>query len=240
MQMIDVLNKLREIQSRSPEELGRAIDSVSKMNSPQKAEVTFEETAPKVESKISETKSANEKSYMVDVLAKLSEIADRSPEIANAIDSAKRMNGSVAEGVEIKTTGEDAILAQILKLAGMVGGENNPELAAGPLDKPVDEPMSEPMGDIPHDHAMVPSSPVMDKSDDDDDVIAGPVTTLTPDMLDDDVDNPKDRPYTNSPHEQVSGFSAAVPAGNDLAKPKLTGPKVAGGDNPIHVAVSFD
>lgn len=54
------------------------------------------------------------------------------------------------------------------------------------------------------------------------------------------MDDTTNRPYTNSPHEMVKTTRAAVPSGTDLARPKGTYPKVAGGDNPTHVAVDFD
>ena len=61
---------------------------------------------------------------MIDVLRKLKELESKSPEIANALDNANRMAGtSIKEGVQITVSGSDAVLSQILKLAGMLGTE---------------------------------------------------------------------------------------------------------------------
>jgi len=222
--MIDVLAKLKEIENRSPEELGRAINTLNKLNS---TEVPVHKVA---ETKAPEMPQSNNSNYMVDVLAKLKEISNRSPEVAHAIDNATRMGTNVAEGIEIKTSGEDAILAQILKLAGMIGGVNSPDMAAA-------------QSDIPHDQAMVPNEPATPSFPS----VGANLPSISggPDMevtMDDAPmgGNPDERPYNNSPHEVYKGPKAAVPSGNDLAKPKLTAPKVAGGDNPTHVAVSFD
>jgi len=237
MQMIDVLAKLKEIETRSPEELGRAIASVAKLND------IAPVTAKVAESKPTTMPETSNGSYMVDVLAKLKEISDRSPEIAHAIDNATKMGNPVAEAIEIKTSGEDAILAQILKLAGMVGGVNSPDMAAAQGDVPnsMAPGLGGGMPEIPHDHAMTPSEPSAFPS------VGANLPSMSggPDMevtMDDapmggDSD---ERPYNNSPHEIYKSPRAAVPSGNDLARPKLTAPKVAGGDNPTHVAVSFD
>lgn len=236
MQMIDVLKKLQEIQGRSPEELGRAIDSIAKLN-------TIAPTEQKVvEAKKTEMPSTSGGSYMVDVLAKLQEISSRSPEIAHAIDNASRMGTPVAEGIEIKTSGDDAILAQILKLAGMVGGVNSPDMAGAPGDIPNDHamvpsaPSAEPMG-LPSVGANLPSidgGPSMDIDMGMDAEVPSPMSGPEP------IEDAAERPYTNSPHEMTKPLAAAIPKGNDLARPKATYPKVAGGDNPTHVAVSFD
>lgn len=232
MQMIDVLKKLQEIQERSPEELGRAIESIAKLNSVSSTEQKV------VETKSTDMSSTTSNSYMVDVLAKLQEISSRSPEIAHAIDNATRMGTTVAEGIEIKTSGDDAILAQILKLAGMVGGVNSPDMAGAP-------------GDIPNDHAIVPSTPSMGlpsvganlpniAGGSDMDVDMSMDSNIQQIGEPETIEDAADRPYTNSPHEMTKPTSAAFPKGNDLARPKATFPKVAGGDNPTHVAVSFD
>lgn len=234
---------------------------------------------------------------MIDVMKRLQEITDKSPEVAQALDNISRMNAPVQEGVEIKTTGDDAVLAQILKLAGVVGGVNTPDMSAGPGDMPggpLGNPMSAPasadpfassdpmgslgaamgMGDTPN--LPVPmNAPVdhhMDKPDE-----LGDITKLAglgkPAMggglpgepedahmepmsepMDMDIEvgagaDDKDiaaaeasgnRPYPNSPHEVVKGPEASYPNGNDLNRKKITAPKVAGGDNPMHVAVTFD
>ena len=142
----------------------------------------------------------------------------------------------------------------------MVGGVNAPDMAAATGDAP----MGGIGGDIPHANPMAPPSaptlklpsvganlpsmdePVSPMGDEDDmeidfgmdkDIprgLAGPKESAPV------GGNTDERPYNNSPHEIYKGPKAAVPSGNDLARPKLTAPKVAGGDNPTHVAVSFD
>lgn len=236
---------------------------------------------------------------MIDVMKRLQEITDKSPEITHALDNISRMNAPVKEGIEIKTTGEDAVLAQILKLAGVVGGVNAPDMTAGPGDMPggpiggpdsmgsamSPDPFasSDPLGSL--DTAMgmgdTPNLPVpmdkpvdhhMDKPDELGDItklaglgksaMGGGLPGEPDDAHMDSMDEPMDmdikvgagpddkeiaaaeasgnRPYPNSPHEVVKGPEASYPNGNDLNKKKITAPKVAGGDNPMHVAVTFD
>ena len=262
--MIDVLNKLKEIENRSPEELNRAIGSITKLNA-----VTSTEKKV-VETRATAMPDTSNGSYMIDVLNKLRELESRSPEVAHAISNATKMGSPVKEGIEIKTSGDDAILAQILKLAGMVNGVNSPDMAGGPGDIPNngDEDMEmlrdieanagieNSMPEIPHDHAMAPlpsvganlpsidGGPEMDVDLGMDNEIPRGLNSNPSDMT---MGGPKaaieddaNRPYTNSPNEYTKGLKAAVPAGNDLAKTKATYPKIAGGDNPTHVAVSFD
>lgn len=62
---------------------------------------------------------------MIDVIKKLKEIQDKSPEVSQALENAERLSGqrAVQEGVQITVSGSDAVLHQILKLAGMIGAE---------------------------------------------------------------------------------------------------------------------
>lgn len=66
---------------------------------------------------------------MIDVITKLREIAGTNEEAAKALDNATRMSGqqNVAEGVQITVSGSDAVLHQILKLAGMIGADTMEE-----------------------------------------------------------------------------------------------------------------
>ena len=65
---------------------------------------------------------------MIDVLKKLQEIESKSPEVQHALENAKRMSGKqVEEAVQITVSGSDAVLHQILKLAGMIGAETMEE-----------------------------------------------------------------------------------------------------------------
>jgi hypothetical protein len=199
---------------------------------------------------------------MIDVLKKLQEIEDRSPEVALAIGNVVRMNNekAVNEAVAVNLNGSDAILGQILKLAGMLGAQTNIDLAAGPttvggpaaanIPGVAAAPMSmggAPMGgaeppidgvaiELPSEPGMEPGLPGELGMPDDmsmggEEPDAGAVGA---------VEAEGNRPYPNSPHEKVMGPKASVPNGNDLNRSKMTAPKVAGGDNPMHVAVTFD
>lgn len=65
---------------------------------------------------------------MIDVLKKLQEIESKSPEAKLALENARRMSGKpVEEAVQITVSGSDAVLHQILKLAGMIGAETMEE-----------------------------------------------------------------------------------------------------------------
>ena len=212
--MIDVLKRLEQISHRSPEDIGRAIDNANKLTPHTGA----------VKEGVTTSRAANS-AQMFDVLNKLSEISNRSPEeVGRAISSVAKLNGiPVSEAVKVDLTGEDAVLGQILKLAGMINAETNMTMTAN-------EPVAPTIGMAAPTTAIAtigqPSiEPPMNPMDDN--------TSIT-------MDDTGNRPYTNSPHEIVKPTRAAVPSGTDLARPKGTYPKVAGGDNPTHVAVDFD
>ena len=205
--MIDVLKRLEQISHRSPEDIGRAIDNANKLT-PHTGAVREGVTA---------SRAANS-AQMFDVLAKLGEISNRSPEeVGRAISSVSKLNGiPVSEGVKIDLSGEDAVLGQILKLAGMINAETSMTMAAD--NTPAVATIAAPIAAV---GSQLPMNPMGDE------------TSIT-------MDDATNRPYTNSPHEIVKPTRAAVPSGTDLARQKGTYPKVAGGDNPTHVAVDFD
>jgi hypothetical protein len=154
---------------------------------------------------------------MIDVINKLRELEGKSPEIAHALDNAQRMTSipsskSVAEDVQITLSGSDAVLAEILKLAGMLGAK-----VAG-----------DDMGPGPNDVGMR-AGPDM--------AMGGPPPSMGGHHHEHEMEGAYDASTTPTPRTQ--GMGAAVPAGNDLAKPKLTAPKVAGGDNPIQGVLSI-
>jgi hypothetical protein len=69
---------------------------------------------------------------MIDVLKKLAELESKSPEVAKALDNARRMSGQpVGESVQITVSGSDAVLSQILKLAGLIGAETTEAVDEG-------------------------------------------------------------------------------------------------------------
>lgn len=148
---------------------------------------------------------------MIDVLNKLREIEHMSPEVTRAIETASKMQ--VKESVNINLTGSDAVLNQILKLAGLIGAEVSdagPSMGAEPAMAM--EPAMEPaMGHHDMDHDIELELPEDD----------GP------------------RPWASSPDEVVLDFDTAIPAGDDLHAAKGTYPKVAGGDNPMQAAKTF-
>ena len=214
--MIDVLKRLEQISHRSPEDIGRAIDNANKLTPHTGA----------VKEGVTVSRAANS-AQMFDVLARLSEISNRSPEeVGRAINSVSKLNGiPVAEAVKIDLSGEDAVLGQILKLAGMINADTSMNMAAD--NTPAIAAIAAPVGPEPSIDAPVVSQAVGS-------IGAGPEV---PEITMDDTTN---RPYTNSPHEIVKDIKAAVPSGTGIHRPKGTYPKVAGGDNPTHVAVSFD
>ena len=153
---------------------------------------------------------------MIDVITKLKEIADKSPEIASAIDSTTRMSAKkVDESVQITVSGSDAILhGDGMGMEPPMGGHDmGPTTSHGMVKLPMVSP--EPKMDMDHgdDHDM---GPELDFTD-----------------LDREMDEMDEREYSNSPDEEVLPFDTAVPAGSDLHRAKGTYPKAAGGDNPM-------
>lgn len=133
-------------------------------------------------------------------------------EIIKAIESKK--DESVNEDVQITLTGSDAVLAEILKLAGQIGAKTakgpEPVAAAGP-PAPLGLPSTGPL-------------PSLDKM-------------MGPDIMDEPMMD--DFSASTTPDETVMDLDAAIPAGNDLNKPKLTAPRVSPGDNPMQPPISF-
>jgi hypothetical protein len=62
---------------------------------------------------------------MIDVLKRLKELESQGSEVTEAIKSVESMSAKVNEGVNITMSGSDAVLSQILKLAGMIGAETS-------------------------------------------------------------------------------------------------------------------
>jgi len=68
---------------------------------------------------------------MIHVIKKLKEIQDKSEEVSRAIENAEKLSGKqVDEGVQITVSGSDAVLSQILKLAGMIGADTHEAVEA--------------------------------------------------------------------------------------------------------------
>jgi len=151
----------------------------------------------------------------------------------------------ISEDISITLSGSDAVLAEILKLAGQIGAKTTkgPEPMGGlgggdmgasiaPLPAPIaPKPMGmPPTGPIPSLSSMVGDEPGMDMDVD----MGSDDMGMEDEVLGDSYD------ATTTPNPTVMGMDAAVPAGNDLAKPKMTAPRVSPGDNPFHRSVSFD
>jgi hypothetical protein len=192
MQMIDVITKLKEIAERSPEEIGRAIAAAEKMSGQHVAE---------------------EKGKKPDYLD-FDKDGDKDEPMTKALKD-KEEKKEVAEDVQITLSGSDAVLAEILKLAGMIGAKTlkGPEAAApAPMAPNPTLGMPTPPPPLPAlGGAEMGAEPMMDSAYD-------ASTTPTPVVMD---------------------SSAAIPSGNDLAKTKVTAPKVSPGDNPMQGAISF-
>jgi len=70
---------------------------------------------------------------MIDVIKKLREIEGKSEEVTRALENAERLSvKQVDEGVQITVSGSDAVLSQILKLAGMIGADTHEAVDATP------------------------------------------------------------------------------------------------------------
>ena len=240
MQMIDVITKLREIAERSPEEIGRAIAAAEAMTGARVTEAAkpdFLDVNKDGDKKEPMKKALKDKeNKKVDEEAKVDEDDmeegnEFSGELAKAKAAGKdefevdgktyKVKESVSEDVQITLSGSDAVLAEILKLAGMIGAKTIKGAEAAPPTPPA---MPSPMGGMPS---------------------SGPVPSLAamlgdaPDMGSEPMmDGAYDASTTPDPFTMDA--SAAVPSGNDLAKPKITTPMTSPGNNPMHTSVSFD
>lgn len=112
---------------------------------------------------------------MFDVLGKLKEIEAASPEVSEAIKSVEAMSPTVQEsteqvdeGVNITVSGNDAVLSQILKLAGMIGAQTTE--AMEDETRPYDNSPAEEIADI---DAVIASGDDMHKATDTFNPVAG-------------------------------------------------------------------
>lgn len=256
--MIDVLTKLREIASRSPEEIGRAITAAEKMSGNTVSEASEAQKAArekfkamlngkKDDDKDSEKKSeANSKGKKPDYLD-FDKDGDKKEPMTKALKDKEEKK--VDEDVQITLSGSDAVLAEILKLAGQIGAKTTKGGdTAGPMGGPppvpsLPAPMGMPSsGPIPSLSSLVGDKPDMGGLG----MGSGP-DLGRPDMPGLDGPGMGDDPMmddafsaSTTPAPTTMGMGAAVPAGNDLAKPKITTPMTSPGNNPMHSAVSFD
>jgi hypothetical protein len=228
MHMIDVITKLREIAERSPDEIGRAIAAAEKMSG-----------RPVVEAKKPDADGdgvpdwADKKPGKDDNEDKEDDDGEKK---GMSDKQAKYFGKKVDEDISITLSGSDAVLAEILKLAGMIGAKTTkgPDMVTAPaapnptLGMPTAPPPLPALG-APG-GAMGPSLDEPMSSDPlgmDDPMGAEPMM--------DDMFN-----ASTTPNPTTMGMGAAVPSGNDLSKPKITTPMTSPGNNPMHTAISFD
>ena len=257
MQMIDVLTKLREIAARSPEEIGRAIAAAEAMSGKPVTEEMSEKQkkffggGKKDDNKDTEKKS--ESSGKKPDFLDMDKDGDKKEPMSKAVKD--KEDKKVDEDISITLSGSDAVLAEILKLAGQIGAKTTkgPEPMGGlgggmsaalaPPPAPTGMPSS---GPIPSLSSMMGDEPGMgDEMGMDGPEMGGPGLDMDVDMGSDDMgmdDEVLGDSYdaTTTPNPTTMGINAAIPAGNDLAKPKMTAPRVSPGDNPFHRSVSFD
>jgi hypothetical protein len=114
--------------------------------------------------------------------------------------------------VQLTLTGSDAVLAEILKLAGMIGAKTTKGV--------------EPIAATPAPMGMPSTGPVPSL----DSMMGGGSETMMDDAFS----------ASTTPNPVTMNASAAVPSGNDLAKPKITTPMTSPGNNPMQTSISFD
>lgn len=218
MQMIDVIQRLKEIAERSPEEIGRAIAAAEKMSGI--AEAKKPDADGDGVPDWADKKPGKDDNEDKDDDGKKKGMSDKQAKYFGKKDAKE----SVAEDVQITLSGSDAVLAEILKLAGQIGAktQKGPEAVSAP--SPVAPPMGMPSsGPIPSLSSMVgDAGPGMDSGMGDEPMMDGAYDAST------------------TPDPVTMGMGAAVPAGNDFAKPKMTTPMTSPGNNPMHTAISFD
>jgi hypothetical protein len=259
MQQIDVIQRLKEIAERSPEEIGRAIAAAEKMSAPV-AEASEAQKAAQakfkamVSGKKGEGKDDDKKTESSGKKPDadgdgVPDWADKKPGKDDNEDKKK-----VDEDVQITLSGSDAVLAEILKLAGQIGAKTTKgnDVATAPtppsptlgmptpnaplpaLKLPGEGPMGGPEGPSGMGSGMGSGMPS-----------SGPIPSLAsmmgdePDMGDEPM---MDGAYdaNTTPEPVTMGMDAAIPSGNDLSKPKITTPMTSPGNNPMHSSVSFD
>lgn len=182
--MIDVITKLREIAARSPEEIGRAIAAAEAMSGRPVTEEMSEkqkkffgggkkDDKEDTDDKDGEKKTAS-KGKKPDFLD-MDKDGDKKEPMSKAIKD--KEDKKVDEDISITLTGSDAVLAEILKLAGQIGakttkgadsgiggGDMGGSLAPPPVPaimppKPMGMPSS---GPIPSLSSMLGDKPDMD------------------------------------------------------------------------------
>ena len=225
MHMIDVITKLREIAERSPDEIGRAIAAAEKMSGRPVIEAKKpDEDGDGVPDWADKKPGKDDNEDKEDDDGEKKGMSDK---------QAKYFGKKVDEDISITLSGSDAVLAEILKLAGMIGAKTTkgPDMVTAPAAPNPTLGMPTPVPPLPAlgspGGPMGPSIPDDPFSDMGSDMGSEP-------MMDDAFS------ATTTPNPTTMGMSAAVPSGNDLAKPKITTPMTSPGNNPMHTSISFD
>lgn len=210
MQMIDVVQKLREIASRSPEEIGRAITAAEAMSGSR----PVAEAESKKPDYLDFDKDGDEKEPMTKALKDKEEGEDK----------------KVDEDVSITLSGSDAVLAEILKLAGMIGAKTTAGSNAAPSPVTMAPSAPDPTLGMPTPPPPLPAlGPALGGGGPD------PMDEPLVEPMMDDAFN-----ASTTPSPTTMSINSAIPAGNDLAKPKITTPMTSPGNNPMHTSISFD
>jgi hypothetical protein len=221
MQMIDVVQKLREIASRSPEEIGRAITAAEAMSGRPVAEAKKPDDDGDGVPDWADKKPGKDDNEDKD---------DDGKKEGMSAKQEKYFGKKVEEDVSITLSGSDAVLAEILKLAGMIGAKTTagPNAAPSPVTT---APMApDPTLGMPTAPPPLPAlGPMMGSGG--------------PDAMDEPLVEPMmDDAFSasTSPTPTTMSINSAIPSGNDLAKPKITTPMTSPGNNPLHTSISFD
>lgn len=233
MHMIDVITKLREIAERSPDEIGRAIAAAEKMSGRSVVEAQkpdFLDLDKDGDKKEPMSKAAKEKGDDND---------DDDGEKKGMSDKQEKYFGKkVDEDISITLSGSDAVLAEILKLAGMIGAKTTkgPDMVSAPAAPNPTLGMPTPVPPLP---ALGSPGGIMGPSMDEpmssDPLDMGGMDDIGAEPMMDDMFS-----ASTTPNPTTMGMGAAVPSGNDLSKPKITTPMTSPGNNPMHTAISFD
>lgn len=168
------------------------------------------------------------------------------------------LDETVNEDVQITLSGSDAVLAEILRLAGQIGAKSvkgdEPAPVAAPAPMPEPAPMGVPssgplpaldtmMGEPSPNTGMDMGLPGLDSQTDDAslgmDDMSMDDTGMDMDMGMDDHVMDDSFSGTTNPDPTFMDTDAMTSGGNDLSKPKLTAPKVSGGDNPMQSQTAF-
>jgi hypothetical protein len=235
MQMIDLMKRLAELDAKNPN-MEQGVAEGSKHAS-----------RPGTQARPGSATQAQagvdrKREHKAELASKLAQQAAEKNKTSESLEEYGMMGGmsqpnSPASINMTAATGEElsGMLRDIMQLAG----------------RPMQEPTGgeEPMGDMEpmssaDGVAVVDVEPSPEVGSDEPSIMRSMIDKLNPDdemgddEMGDDDEEKTDEMYDNSPNEQIAGYDAAVPNGNDLHKQKQQFPATARGDNPM--AVTFE